>query len=128
MKNISRIMIGVAVFAAMAAAADMLTGKNGMTLYTFDQDSGGKSACTAQCAAMWPPAAASDASGTDFGAITRDDGSKQLTYQGKPLYYHAGDKKAGDAKGDNMGNVWHVAKPGAVAKGTDSGKPGGMSY
>ena len=99
-----------------ANAADMLTGKNGMTLYTFAPDANGKSACSGACLAAWPAARPGDASGAGFGEITRDDGSKQLAYGGKPLYYFVNDRKPGDRTGDKVQNVWFVAVPGA-AKG-----------
>ncbi|MEW6720073.1 MAG: hypothetical protein AB1346_06465, partial [Thermodesulfobacteriota bacterium] len=47
----------------------------------------------------------------DFGVITREDGKKQRTYKGWPLYYFAGDKKAGDMTGEGMGGVWYIVKP-----------------
>jgi predicted lipoprotein with Yx(FWY)xxD motif len=43
--------------------------------------------------------------------ITRDDGTKQWAYKGKPLYYFSMDKAAGDKAGDGRGMVWHVATP-----------------
>jgi predicted lipoprotein with Yx(FWY)xxD motif len=84
----------------------------GMTLYTFDKDSGGKSACNGPCATNWPPLMAggdAKASG-DWTIVTRDDGGKQWAYKGKPLYTWAKDTKPGDMTGDNVNNVWHVAK------------------
>jgi predicted lipoprotein with Yx(FWY)xxD motif len=93
----------------------MLTGEKGMTLYTWDNDkTADKSSCNAMCAMNWP-ALKADASAKDMGAwkvITRDDGSKQWAYKGKPLYYFAKDAAAGDKKGDNAGKgmIWHVAK------------------
>ncbi len=91
----------------------MLVNGAGMTLYTFDKDSGPKSACNGPCATNWPPlAAAGDAMASgDWKVITRDDGSKQWAYKGKPLYYFAMDKAAGDKLGDGRGMVWHIAKP-----------------
>lgn len=87
-----------------------LTGPNGMTLYVFDKDAGGKSMCNGKCAENWPPLMAKgDASG-DFSVITRDDGSKQYAYKGKPLYYWAKDQKPGDKTGDGFNNVWHAAR------------------
>lgn len=92
-----------------------LVGPNGMTLYTFDKDTAGsgKSACNGPCAANWPPLAASaDAKPTgDWSVVTRDDGSKQWAYKGKPLYYWVKDTKAGDKTGDGVNQVWHTAKP-----------------
>ncbi|MFO1026755.1 MAG: hypothetical protein U1E70_16410 [Acetobacteraceae bacterium] len=84
----------------------------GMTLYTFDKDSGGKSACNGPCAKNWPPFAASG--GTASGPwtiITRDDGTQQWAYKGKPLYTWVKDAKPGDVTGDGVNQVWHVAQP-----------------
>ncbi|AYD66297.1 hypothetical protein YH64_017005 [Achromobacter sp. LC458] len=91
----------------------MLVNSAGMTLYTFDKDSGGKSACNDQCAKIWPPVAApADAKPMgDLTVITRDDGSKQWAYKGKPVYLYAKDTKPGDKTGDNFKDVWHVIKP-----------------
>jgi len=90
-----------------------LVGPNGMTLYTFDKDAGGKSACNGACATNWPPlmADAGAAPKGDWSVVTRDDGSKQWAYKGKPLYYWVKDQKPGDATGDGVNNVWHTAKP-----------------
>jgi predicted lipoprotein with Yx(FWY)xxD motif len=93
----------------------MLTGANGMTLYTFDKDaaSSGKSVCNGQCATNWPPlmAAESDKASGDYSIITRDDGSKQWALRGKPLYFWAKDTKPGEKTGDGFNKVWQVAKP-----------------
>jgi predicted lipoprotein with Yx(FWY)xxD motif len=85
----------------------ILTDHNGMTLYTFDKDEGGMSACTGQCAENWPPlVAAADAQPEgDYTIITRDDGTKQWAYKGKPLYLWVKDTKAGDVTGDNVNEV-----------------------
>jgi predicted lipoprotein with Yx(FWY)xxD motif len=92
----------------------VLTDAKGMTLYTFDKDSDGKSACNGPCATNWPvlKAEASDASGEGYTIITRDDGSKQWAYKGKPLYTFAKDQKPGDITGDGFLNgAWHLAMP-----------------
>jgi predicted lipoprotein with Yx(FWY)xxD motif len=99
---------------ASAAPAKMengaLVGPNGMTLYTFDKDASGKSMCNGKCAENWPPLMAQGSASGDFGVITRDDGSKQYAYKGKPLYYWSKDQKPGDKTGDGFNNAWHVAK------------------
>jgi predicted lipoprotein with Yx(FWY)xxD motif len=86
----------------------------GMTLYTYTKDGvgTGKSACNGKCAVNWPPlkAAANASSSGDFTIITRDDGSKQWAYQGKPLYLWIKDKKPGDRTGDGWNKVWYVIK------------------
>lgn len=85
----------------------------GMTLYTFDKDSGGKSMCNGECAKNWPPlmVKAGEASKDKWTQVKRDDGSMQWAYDGKPLYTFIKDKKPGDKTGDGMKDVWHVAKP-----------------
>ncbi|MDF9618917.1 hypothetical protein P5705_14810 [Pseudomonas entomophila] len=86
---------------------------NGMTLYTFDKDAGGKSMCNGDCAGNWPPLKVQDGEKAEgkWTQIKRDDGSMQWAYDGKPLYTFVKDKKAGDMTGDGMKDVWHVAKP-----------------
>ena len=87
---------------------------SGMTLYTFDKDvaNSGKSVCNGPCAALWPPLAAANgdrASGA-YSIVTRDDGSSQWAYKGKPVYTYKADQKAGDRIGDNFKDVWHIVK------------------
>jgi len=92
----------------------VLTDDKGMTLYTFDKDTeAGKSACKGPCLAAWPALAApSNAKPMgDWTVITRDDGTKQWAYKGKPLYTFVHDTKPGDITGDGKGSVWHTAKP-----------------
>lgn len=95
-------------------AGGMLVNTSGMTLYTFDKDTAasGKSACAGPCATLWPPAMApADAKAEgDYTLVTRDDGTRQWAYRGKPLYTYTGDKKAGEMAGDNFKDVWHVVK------------------
>lgn len=93
----------------------ILTSAYGKTVYTFDKDQAGsgKSECTMTCADNWPPVYVEPGimlSG-DFSSITRNNGQKQLTYKGKPLYFFAKDKNPGDKTGDNVNNVWHVVTP-----------------
>ena len=106
------IAAGAQTMPAKKAADGTLTDAKGMTLYTFDRDAGGKSACNGPCATNWPPLAATGdakASG-DWTIVTRDDGSKQYAYKGKPLYTWTKDAKPGDKTGDGVNNAWHTAK------------------
>jgi predicted lipoprotein with Yx(FWY)xxD motif len=110
----------VLVIAACAGGAPIayndgvMTNSAGMTLYTFDKDAAGsgKSVCNGQCATNWPPlkAADSDQASGDWSVITRDDGSKQWAFKGKPLYLWAKDQKPGDKTGDGFNNAWRVVK------------------
>lgn len=98
---------------AKKAADGTLTNAAGMTLYTFDKDSAGKSACNGPCARNWPPlAAGADAKAMgEWSIVTREDGSKQWAYEGKPLYTWTKDQKPGDKTGDGfLNNTWHAAK------------------
>lgn len=91
----------------------MLTNPAGMTLYTFDKDVEGKSACYGTCAANWASLTAqdSDKASGDYSIMSRDDGKKQWAYKGKALYTWAKDNKPGDKTGDGVNGIWHVAKP-----------------
>jgi predicted lipoprotein with Yx(FWY)xxD motif len=105
-------LVGGAVAQDAKKMGGMMVNSAGMTLYTFDKDAGGKSACNGPCTANWPPMMAggdAKASG-DWTIITRDDGGKQWAYKGKPVYTWAKDAKPGDMTGDNFNNAWHVIK------------------
>lgn len=92
------------------AKGTILVSTAGMTLYSFDKDKPGMSACTGRCAEFWPPlmAAADAKAGDGFSLVKRDDGSMQWAYDDKPLYLFVGDKKAGEMTGDGKNGVWHV--------------------
>jgi predicted lipoprotein with Yx(FWY)xxD motif len=94
-------------------SATVLTNDKGLTVYTFAADSPGKSNCYGDCASYWPPVTGSPSapgiSGT-FGTTTRTDGTKQVTWNGHPLYTYVGDSSPGQANGNNLnlnGGVWH---------------------
>lgn len=101
------------IMEADSSMGTILTDANGMTLYTFDKDADGKSACYDKCAVNWPPliAPAGAMAEGDYGLTERTDGAMQWTYDGKPLYLWIKDTKAGDTTGDGVNDVWHVAKP-----------------
>lgn len=93
----------------------VLTGPSGMTLYYFGRDTAGVSNCSGDCLGNWPALLADEvilspvsAPGA-FSVIDRADGGKQVAYNGRPLYYFAGDAAPGDTNGQGRGNVWWVA-------------------
>ncbi|HZG56637.1 plastocyanin/azurin family copper-binding protein [Paenibacillus sp.] len=95
----------------------LLTDDEGRTLYFFTRDAADPNACQAGCLQNWPiyyeesivvPAMLDKA---DFGAATRSDGAKQLTYKGWPLYTFGKDASAGDVNGEGVNGVWFAAKP-----------------
>ena len=110
---------GLTIGIGSGAAGTYLTGPNGMTLYIFTKDSEDASACSGDCANAWPPLTseagqaitAGDGVPGALSTFTREDGSLQVSYNGKPLYYFAADKAAGDTTGDGVNDVWFIAEP-----------------
>jgi predicted lipoprotein with Yx(FWY)xxD motif len=104
-----------------SSGGSYLTNSAGRAIYLFMADSTGKSTCDGACASAWPPVIASGqptASGgvqaSDLGTITRSDGTKQVTYDGHPLYYFVGDTGPGTDKGqgiDGFGAKWWLVAP-----------------
>lgn len=109
--------------AATVAAADsklggILVGKDGRTLYLFEADTSATSTCNGACAAAWPPLtttgapqAGKGAKASLLGTSKRADNTTQVTYNGHPLYYYAGDTQAGDTNGqelDQFGAKWYA--------------------
>jgi predicted lipoprotein with Yx(FWY)xxD motif len=94
-----------------------LTDSKGMTLYWFENDTVDHSACTGSCVGNWPifyrekVAPANGLSAGDFGTITREDGAKQTTFRGYPLYFFKGDSKPGDTNGNKKIDRWYVVNP-----------------
>ncbi len=102
----------------------LLTDAKGMALYIFDKDKYGVSNCYKDCATSWPPYLAKDkaVARENFSLIIRKDGAQQWAYKGRPLYYWAGDKKAGEIKGDGVGGVWHILRSKEFANAPESEK------
>ena len=104
-----------------SSGGSFLTNSAGRAIYLFMADSTGKSTCDGACAAAWPPViaagqptAAGGAQASDLGTITRSDGTKQVTYDGHPLYYFQGDTGPGTDKGqgiDGFGAKWWLVAP-----------------
>jgi len=97
--------------------------RTGRTTYTFDKDKPGwgTSSCTGVCATLWLPVTA-DGTPTAgpgiaaaVGVITGENGTQQVTLNGRPLYLFSGDHAAGDSKGDGIAGLWHVARPSGVS-------------
>jgi predicted lipoprotein with Yx(FWY)xxD motif len=119
-----------------------LVDSQGRTLYMFGHDTKDKSRCSGDCATNWPPAASpakpkvgSGVTKSKLKVIRRSDGSRQLSYAGRPLYRFAGDSKAGDVKGQGInafGGVWNLVAPSGTAitkaAGSGSSSSGGGGY
>jgi len=123
-------LIAAAAWAAFAGPVSersgILTDPSGRTVYVFDHDSPGKSNCRSGCLNMWPPfqAEAGARPDGDFSLIDAE-GGKQWAYRDRPLYFYAGDEKAGDRNGDRIGGVWHVIP--AVRQAPDEKRESGFS-
>ena len=97
----------------------------GRTLYLWDADHGSKSACSGACAQAWPPLTTSGTptaggavKASLLGTTKRADGSREVTYDGHPLYYYEGDTMPGQATGqgsDSFGSPWWLVSPAGKA-------------
>lgn len=100
-----------------AQLGSILTDSDGNTLYFFSKDTKDTSVCLGGCVDIWPIfysdnlTVGSGLNAADFATITRTDGQLQTTYKGWPLYYFSSDNTAGDTNGEDVNNVWYVAKP-----------------
>jgi predicted lipoprotein with Yx(FWY)xxD motif len=97
------------------AAGPALADEKGLTAYVFDKDkTAGASACNGNCAKAWPPliAEANAKPVAGWSPVSREDGTSQWAYKGKPLYrFDKWDTKPGDITGNNVGGIWHIAAP-----------------
>jgi predicted lipoprotein with Yx(FWY)xxD motif len=114
---------GVVVGTTRSSLGTYLTSASGRALYIWVADSNGRSTCNGACAAAWPPLltkaapkATGDAIAADLGTTTRSDGSTQVTYAGRPLYYYVGDTAPGMTRGQGSGqfgaNWWLISPSG----------------
>jgi predicted lipoprotein with Yx(FWY)xxD motif len=110
---------------SQSSAGPFLTDGSGRAVYLWVKDTAGKSACSGACAGAWPPvtgngtvAGSGGVTAGELGTITRSDGTKQVTYDGHPLYYYAGDSGAGQDNGqgsDGFGAKWWLVAPSGSA-------------
>jgi predicted lipoprotein with Yx(FWY)xxD motif len=111
------IKVGVASSPLGRIVAD----SKGHTLYLFEKDKNGRSACYGQCATYWPPLltsgkpiARAGVKQSLLGTTRRANGSEQITYAGHPLYRFVEDRKPGQTKGEGsraFGAGWDVLSP-----------------
>jgi predicted lipoprotein with Yx(FWY)xxD motif len=105
-----------------SALGPVLTDGAGHTLYLFEGDEEGESYCNGACASVWPPyesdghpRAMRGVEAAALGTVVRDGGETQVTYQGHPLYFYAGDASvAGRTNGQELeqfGDEWYAVGP-----------------
>ena len=103
-----------------SAYGPVLFDGRGFALYAFTYDRPGRSRCSGACATAWPPylvtgalRAGPGAKRSLLGSTRRANGSRQVTYGGRPLYYYVGDRKRGQILCQNVsefGGLWLVVR------------------
>jgi predicted lipoprotein with Yx(FWY)xxD motif len=117
----------------------VLVDARGRTLYLFERDRSGMSACDTSCVKFWPPLASRTTPRAGKGvhraklAVTRrHDGRRQVTYAGHPLYTFVGDKAPGETSGEgltNFGAEWYaLAASGRTVEPGQASSGGGGGY
>ena len=111
---------GHVVIAADSAYGPMLYDATGQPIYLFTAERGDRPLCYDECAADWPPVltrgeprARGDVRDSLLGVTRRDDGSRQVTYAGHPLYFYAHEGKYQVLCHDvvEYGGTWLVVRP-----------------
>jgi predicted lipoprotein with Yx(FWY)xxD motif len=125
---------GPVVSTAVTSLGRILVNSRGHTLYLFEKDKHGKSACTGQCPTFWPPLiatvkprAGAGARASLLGTTKRSDGRLQVTYNHHPLYTFVKDTKKGQTNGEGVnafGAEWYGVSP----AGAKVEKAGGGGY
>lgn len=97
-----------------AEHGNILVDGRGMTVYRFARDEGSTSNCYDMCAMTWPfvaaPATLAPGTGGTLGVHARRDGTRQVLYNGVPVYNFARDTNPGDTNGQGVGGVWFVVE------------------
>jgi predicted lipoprotein with Yx(FWY)xxD motif len=115
---------GATVSTAPSKLGRILVDGRGRSLYLFEKDRRGQSACAGACAAYWPPlltigkpTVGGAARKRLLGTTRRADGTRQVTYHGHPLYLFVQDTKPGQTNGQDLqdfGAGWYVLSPGGT--------------
>ena len=122
---------------ARSGLGSILVDSGGRTLYLFEADSGGRSACSGACAMAWPPllvtgrpTVGSGLAASKLGTIVRAGGGRQVTYNGHPLYLFVKDTRAGETSGQGVsafGAAWFVVSAAGNQIPSRASRPGGGS-
>ena len=122
---------GTRVSAASSSLGRIIVDGRGRTLYLFEKDKRGHSACSGACAMYWPPVitrgkpiAGQGVKTSLLGTIRRANGARQVTYAGHPLYRYLLDTKSGQTNGEGLqdfGAGWDVLSPAGkkIERGSD---------
>jgi predicted lipoprotein with Yx(FWY)xxD motif len=96
----------------------VLVNLRGLTLYSLSAETNGKFICKRGCLVDWHPLyvakGVKPTGPVKLGTVKRpDNGRRQVTFKGRPLYTFDEDAKPGDAKGEGIKDVgtWRAATP-----------------
>jgi len=96
----------------------VLVANNGLTLYSLSAEKHGTFICKGSCLKDWHPLVVAKGvkptGPVPLSTVKRpDNGLRQVTFEGRPLYTFDGDSKKGDANGEGIKDVgtWHAASP-----------------
>jgi predicted lipoprotein with Yx(FWY)xxD motif len=122
---------------------DVLVDAQGEALYAADVETGGMVLCVASCTTIWDPLTvsgdgtptAADGIAADLGVVTRPDGTRQVTFDGSPLYRFVEDPSPGTVTGNGFADsfdgrtfTWHVATPTGVSTSSANSTPSTDGY
>jgi predicted lipoprotein with Yx(FWY)xxD motif len=117
----SSVAAGTSVGVKQTALGKTLVDARGRTLYLFQADKPNRSTLSPAGFSVWPaftsnvrPQATGGADATRVGTIAGPGGSRQVTYNGRPLYYYVGDRNPGSVSGQRLnqfGAPWYVVSP-----------------
>lgn len=101
---------------------EILTNAHGFSLYGLSDEFGGKLACTGECLKFWPPVLVSKSATKvslgagvtgEIGFVARSATTKQVTFDGYPLYTFVKDSGPGQKHGEGVvafGGTWGLLR------------------
>ena len=125
----------------LSGVGRVLVDRAGKPMYASDLEASGRIVCNGACTAFWKPVTAAGRTPTTaaaagkLGVITRPDGTRQLTANGRPLYTFSEDspgQATGNGFSDDFGGhhfTWHVVRSGGTTSGSGAGaRPPSYGY
>jgi len=111
---------GITVTTYSSQYGPMLFDASGQAIYLFDLETSSKPQCYDECAEAWPPVLTRGDPGAGgrvrsslLGTTLRSDGTRQVTYDGHPLYFyaHEGKRQVLCHNIEEYGGLWLVVQP-----------------
>lgn len=114
---------------ALSSHGQVITDGDGRALYAFSLDQPNQSNCAERCAEQFPPKLKTgkinpgpQIASDRLNTMVRNDGLRQMTFVGRPLYYYVADKAAARSFGQGLegfGGTWHLVRPdGSLVQGS----------